>query len=239
MQRSSRQFHPEFGYICPSPQARRMLRLAILCGVCGAIAGAAGVFVGISNWHGKQTERAAAAAAAVPVVASTEDADSKIATDGTATTGAKFATGTHGTTDANLATVGRATAATKPLAPSSSAGKPCSEQPWPYLESKCLSRAAGQRDSAKKVRVLRPDEPAKSAPAVVMEQPAAKDVVKGEREAPDKSKGVQSTRRQRSARHHHVRHARSQYRDADDAYETRYLYVRPYPRRYEPPGWDW
>jgi hypothetical protein len=40
---SPNQFHSEFGYMCPTPRFRRVVRVTFVAGVAGAIAGAVGV----------------------------------------------------------------------------------------------------------------------------------------------------------------------------------------------------
>src|SRR5436190_20818868 len=37
------QFHSEFGYMCPTPRFRRILRVSFVAGLAGALAGAVGV----------------------------------------------------------------------------------------------------------------------------------------------------------------------------------------------------
>ena len=51
---SAPQYHPEFGYLSPTPQARRNWRVGVIAGVCGIMLGAVGVMtLGSASGPGK------------------------------------------------------------------------------------------------------------------------------------------------------------------------------------------
>jgi hypothetical protein len=196
-------YHPEFGYLSPGPQRRRILRTAAIAAAFGAAAGALTLLAVMPRGAAEPAavKNAAAAAAAV--------------TGGTAAV-ARLAPA--------AATQGLATA--RPDA----AGKPCADETWPYRAADC--GAATQAKSAD-LRVLRPEEPAQSAPAQVLPEPAASAIAADAKAVETKAPPPKKARR-------HVRRPR-----APAEPDARSAYASPYGARYAQPrrewggGWDW
>lgn len=115
-------FHPEFGYFCPSPAIRRRVRQGLIAAAAGAVC--AGVLVLVVM------PRSAESDTALTLVTGDESAGAPNSPQ----------------SDAAPARV--------------AASKPCREQTWPYLESKCLS---GKTQHPRQVRLLPPNAPAKPA----------------------------------------------------------------------------
>lgn len=206
------EFHPEFGYFWPAPQFRRVLRVALISTACGAAVGALAVFAGLSARGGGDRTSAAGAPAS-------------LATVGRADSSAEHA-------PAHSAEV--APAATR----ENEASGGCRGQTWPYLAGDCLAKSESLKPMGKDVRVLRPDQPAQSAPAMVIAAPSGKEALKAEAEA-TAAKTAAAAREEvkKERRHRHVRRAR---RPAEpENYEA---YAMPYRGRYEPRrdwGWQW
>ena len=190
------EFHPEFGYLCPGPQLRRMVRVALISTALGATVGAAGVLALMPRGE-PSLMRAETALAAVA-------ADESVAAPAVTAGGEEIV-----------------------QPPSAVGAKPCTAQTWPYLDSNCLS---GFERKWQDLRVLRPEEPAQSAPAQVMpvttpEMGATKSMA--DPKVPSKKKEKTAERR---------RNKRSKPFAEPDA---RSAYATPYERRYEQPRRDW
>jgi hypothetical protein len=190
------EFHPEFGYLCPTPQFRRVLRVAAISAGVGACAAALAFF------------------------AFTPRAESDIAPLQNALTATEAP-------EASMASAPAAWGVGLAQPAWGIASKPCMQQAWPYIAKNCLSGAAEEGTSAP-LRVLRPEQPAQSAPAQVMpaKTPEITAATPAETKAPAKKKP-------RTARRNRNRSRSPVEFDARDAYATQY---RP---RYEDPRRDW
>jgi len=104
------EFHPEFGFLAPSPQLRRLMRIALVAGVVGATLGGAAVLA-----VGRQSDVAEPGARVEPTLTVAQTSQDEIAP------GSEF------------------TLASNPVPEPAAAAKPCNEQTWPYLDRKCLT----------------------------------------------------------------------------------------------------
>jgi hypothetical protein len=112
--------------------------------------------------------------------------------------------------------------------------KSCNEQTWPYLDSKCLNNETRKPQPA---RILKPEAPAQSAPAPVVQPPEAEITTAAKAEAKPKAKKREKTSKRRRDRDREfaATDRGGRYGDSGNAYAT------PYPPRYEArgPAWSW
>jgi hypothetical protein len=110
--------------------------------------------------------------------------------------------------------------------------KSCNEQTWPYLESKCLNKETQQP-----ARILKPEAPAQSALARVVQPPEAEITTAAKAEARPKAKKREKTSKRRRDRDREfaATDRGGRYVDSRDAY------AMPYQPRYEARGsaWGW
>jgi hypothetical protein len=217
------QFHSEFGYFCPTPQLRRVVRVACLGSAIGGVVGAIAVWVVMSAGDTDHSR-----------TATFMDATAAVATTGQAHRPDAPAT----TAIANDA-----------AAVTDKAAADCQAQAWPYRTAKCGTQSNTAREVDKPIRVLRPDQLKQSGTAIVLTAPTAKEAAKAAvkaasakadegTKATKQSRAKAHKRTKRSYRHeyrHEYRHARSR-----DGFDER-AYDSPYRRRYQARQWndDW
>ncbi len=208
------EYHPEFGYFCPGPQLRRVLRVAVISATVGAGAGALVLLTIMprGNSEAARTQNVPAAVAAA---------------------GQPSALQSPASVSSPPATVARPASNSAGLAPPTASmdAKPCTEQTWPYMASHCL---AGADRKPQEMRVLRPEEPVQSAPAKVMPAKPSETIAatpETEAKAPPKKK-VRAAHRRRNKRTR-----------PPTELDPRSAYATPYEMRYALPrrdwGWSW
>jgi hypothetical protein len=209
------EYHPEFGYFCPSPQLRRVLRVGVISAAVGAGAGALALLIVMprGNSEAAHTENAPAAVAAAGQPAAAPELPAPASSP--------------------PATVTRPASSSVGLAQPTAKvdARPCTEQTWPYMASHCL---AGAERKPEDLRVLRPEEPAQSAPAKVLPaKPRETAAAKSETEAK-----VPPKKKERAA--HRSRDKRTR---PPAEFDPRSTYATPYGTRYALPrrdwGWSW
>jgi hypothetical protein len=137
---------------------------------------------------------------------------------------------------AALSTVGlaRSSESTSAVTPRLESANSCREQTWPYLHDKCLA-GSDPASAARDVRVLRPEQPAQSAPAMIIEAPSGREAVKAEADAAvAKNTAKAKEAAQKENRRRHARRVRQPANS--DSYEAD---AAPYRERYEPRRSDW
>jgi hypothetical protein len=201
------EFHPEFGYIWPAAHNRRLMRIALTSTAAGALFGI------------------------IVALVMTSRADPDVAHTATALSVAPAPA-------QEPAIVGPAAVPMEPIraaaAESPVVTKSCSEQTWPYLDSKCLNNEMRKPQPA---RILKPEAPAQSAPAQVVQPPEAEITTAAKAEAKPKAKKREKTSKRRGGRDREfaATDRGGRYVDSGNAYAT------PYPPRYEArgPAWSW
>jgi len=146
-------FHPEFGYLCPTPPTRRLIRVASIAVLCGLALGAVGVF----------SLQARPPANVIAAPTATEDA-------GPVTVGTRI--------PEDAAKAIKSTSSPTPPA----SDKPCSKQTWPFLDRKCLGQPQGKSRYVRVIAPEGPIAPDKSAvpeQTTSLDQPSP-DIVKPE-----------------------------------------------------------
>jgi hypothetical protein len=210
------EFHPEFGYFWPAAHTRRVVRLGIATTAFGALFGAIAVLA-MTPRPDPDLMRAETALMAAP-------ADNPATTEASAPT-------------AVAAAPMPAEAAPQPVAAPPAPAKPCNEQTWPYLDSKCLNGTPPKRPH---VRIFRPEAPAQSAPAQVV--PAAPSQTTAAAHTPEppvatpkkRQKAAQTRERRRRDGGAMVEvDPRARYADPRSAYAT------PYDRQPSRRDWGW
>ena len=209
------EFHPEFGYIWPAAHVRRLVRIGLLSTAFGALFGGITVLA--------MTPRANLD------VAPAATALSAVAIDEPATVGAV-------TSAVPVAAVGTPVPTLAARQPTGATARSCKEQTWPYLEGKCLSSSTTRKRQP--ARVLKPEAPAQSAPALVVSDSAPEITAAAKTEEPLKA----ANKREKKAK----ARQRERDREAADRQRGRYAdprnaYASPYGSRYETPrrGWGW
>jgi hypothetical protein len=201
------EFHPEFGYILPAAHNRRLMRIALTSTAAGALFGIVVALVMTSR-----TDPDVAPIATALSVAPAPAQEPVIA--GPASAPAKPV---------------RAAATEAPVVT-----KSCTEQTWPYLDSKCLNNETQKPQPA---RILKPEAPAQSAPARFVQPPEAEITTAAKSEAKPKAKKREKTsqRRRDPDREFAATDRGGRYVDSGNPYAT------PYPPRYEArgPAWSW
>jgi hypothetical protein len=151
---SSPEFHPEFGYFCPTPQFRRIIRVACRATGFGVALGALAVLA-LMPRHDPDQPRTTAATTAAPI----EDA--------AATVGARVPATILREPPPPIPAPAPATPAAQANPPpaaaapaAANAGKACKEATWPYFDSNCLWGPPAQRPA----RAQAPDPPVEAAP---------------------------------------------------------------------------
>jgi hypothetical protein len=212
------QFHSEFGYLCPTPQLRRMFRVAFLCSAIGGIVGA------ITVW----------------VVMSAGDPDHSRAATLTDTTAAVATTGQGHRLDV-------AATPAKDDAVTDKAATDCQEQAWPYRSVKCGAQSdeagtTGKTDptdtTRRAVRVLRPDQLKQSAPAIVLAAPTSKEAAQDTAQAAASAKEKKESKAKAHKRPKR-QHQRARSRDEPDERAYDIPYRRPYQARRWNDDWGW
>jgi hypothetical protein len=213
------EFHPEFGYFWPAAQTRRIARIGLAATACGALFGAIAVLA-MTPHPDPDAVRIESALTVTPL----ESPAPTVASNPTPVVAA-----------AATPTI----AAPEPAVPA----KPCKEQTWPYLDGKCTNGTPIKQDQ---VRVLRPEAPAQSAPALVV--PATPSDVTAAAQLPEtpaakskKAQKVAQSRQRKRRGYDDMAEAdpRSRYGDPRSAYAA------PSGGRYEQPparrdwGWGW
>lgn len=214
------EFHPEFGYIWPAAQTRRLVRVGLMSTAFGVLFGV----IAVLAMSPRPDPDLARAATALSVVAVDEPTTVRAATSATAALAAP------------VETAPSPIAAALPTQPPAAAAKSCKEQTWPYLEGKCLNSTARKRQP---LRVLKPEAPAQSAPAQVVPASTPEITAAAKIEEPPKAakkrEKTAKTRRQRERSRELADRERGPYGDPRSAY------AGPYDSRYETPrrGWGW
>jgi hypothetical protein len=216
------EFHPEFGYFWPAAHTRRIVRIGLASMAFGVVFGGIAVLA-MTPRPDPDLMRAETALLAAP-------ADNPVAVEAPAPTpvAAGLIPGAE---------------APQPLAASAAPAKPCNEQTWPYLDSKCLNGTPPKRQH---VRIFRPEAPAQSAPAQVV--PAAPSEVTAAAHVPEPP--VATAKKRQKAAQTRERRRRDSGEVAEVDPRARYAdprnaYASPYERydRYQPPrrdgGWGW
>jgi hypothetical protein len=247
------ELHPEFGYLCPSRQVRKTVRVAFAAAVFGITVGAAGAFV-LTPRHDPDLERPQTASTAGQSTFGQENASARGHADAPAaeTTGAASrapsaprttVAADAGTPDqpappSTRATTGKAEPSTAP------GGRRCQDQAWPLLDSKCMS-GAGRK--SRHVRVIPLNDPAQAAPAAPAAPgaPAAPSATATAVPPSETSVAVATppepvvTRKKREKAAQNRQRRRN--RDLED-YDPRGAYGTAYDPRAEPPrrsAWSW
>jgi type IV secretory pathway VirB10-like protein len=139
-------FHPEFGYLCPSPQVRQNVRVGLAAAAFGVIIGVIGALA-LFPRHGGNLPRTQPALAVAPSGGVTDSARSAASTPSIAPPGAPSGMGGRvvsvdgGAKQPPPAVpTSPAVEATKVIGAESpsAADKRCTEETWPYFDSKCL-----------------------------------------------------------------------------------------------------
>jgi hypothetical protein len=133
------EFHPEFGFLVPSPELRRVIRITVVAALIGAVFGGAGVFA----LTARPQDRGPAPAEPTFAIAQTVEVRPAGGGEARPTAGSEFAVASNRSPQPSVA------------------AKPCNEQTWPYLDRKCLT---GVVTRWRHVHVLPPDAGAKAAP---------------------------------------------------------------------------
>jgi hypothetical protein len=191
--RSSPALHPEFGYLWPTPQFRRIMRVALWASVLGATFGAVGVFAFSSRQEPEKARVESALAINQIDVAAAESARASLST-----------------VDPTSSAVGT----TSP--PQAEGAKPCAEQAWPSLDKKCFTSTSRKR---RHVRVIVQNTPApvETAPAPVAEAAADTAKAASSAEPPKVRKTTQKSPRKRSRERERDREEEA---EAQSAYAT-------------------
>ena len=199
--RSSPALHPEFGYLWPTPQFRRIMRVALWASVLGATFGAVGVFAFGSR---QEPEKATVEKARVEPVLAINQID---------VAAAEPARAPLSTIDTTSSIVGT----TSP--PQAEAAKPCAEQAWPYLDKKCFTSTSRKR---RHVRVIVQNAPApvEAAPAPVANAAADRAKAAPSAEPPKVRKTAQKSPQSPRKRSQERERDREE-ADAQNAYATR------------------
>jgi len=236
------EFHPEFGYLWPAANTRRMMRIGLFATAFGAMVGAIAA-IGMTHRPDPDAQRAQTA----------------LAVETPPTVGAAPATTAAAAVTAVPPTITTAPNAAAVPPPRGTAAASCKEQTWPYLDGKCIKNSTRKRQQ---VRVLKPETPAPSTPAeaATTTAPETTAVVKPEEPPKASKKREKKTAETRQRRRDRDR----EYADTDRsrAYndrgrgdfergryvdDSRSAYAGPYERRYEPyerryetrGGWGW
>jgi len=262
-----RQFHPEFGYLCPPRQIRHGVRLALLAATFGVLVGAIGatLLLGRPVREPARMETAltldplSPVVAPLPPMAGPQSAETSI--DGASATPPIVESPAPAKEESAPAAIGeppparsarlaktspvtkttpaaKATPVDKTKPVESSSGKPCEEETWPYFDRQCLWGPVNKEEN---------ERPAAEAPAptATPAQAAAVDAaaaVSERRTAVPRKKAKAVARARREApepRNVYAQRSRSSYaRDPRSAYANFGFWGNAYARSSEPRR-DW
>jgi hypothetical protein len=222
------ELHPEFGYFWPAAHTRRLMRVGLMATAFGGLFGAIAVLA-MSPRPDPDLTHAATALSAVSVdepaaVAAVPSAAPVVPGVATAAPAAPVGTVMPPVTAVPVTAV----LAKEPTA----AAKSCKEQTWPYLEGTCLNNTTRKRQPA---RVLKPETPAQSAPAQVVQAPeitASAKTQEPSKASRQREKTAKARQRERKRDREFADRERSRYVDPRSAYASPYVYEA---RR----GWGW
>jgi hypothetical protein len=197
------EFHPEFGYLWPAAHNRRTLRTALMATAFGVLLGLFAASV-MASRAPDEGAQTATALSAVPA----EPARAEAVSAPTA--------------------VAPTVAAPAPAVST----KSCSEQTWPYIDTKCLNETK-MRSKREPVRILKPEAAVRSA----AQMPEAEVTASAKAEESPRTSKKSAKRRQRQHDRETVYTDRGRY---DRSVDPRSAYATPYRPPYEMRrGWDW
>src|SRR5262245_29295798 len=153
---SSYEFHPEFGYLCPSRQLRQNVRVGLAAAGFGIILGLVGAMMLVPRHYGNPARTESTLAVAPPDTATESPPAPPAFTDAPApppATAPSVLPATPAEPAVSTDRVGQLPPSALPPArqgpgtakvtsteppPAAEEEKPCTEETWPYFDSKCL-----------------------------------------------------------------------------------------------------